>query len=158
MRPPRLHVVGSELASELAEVGYESLTPDNAARLRQLASDGAFDVTLGPVVRLWREARRTQRLPDATALQAAAARTGLGKLHLDARARTALLDIPGMALDLGAIGKAMGGRGKLVKSVEDLKQVTQEFIANPAPTLVDVRLDRSVITLPYRRIHYGRDD
>lgn len=69
------------------------------------ATDGAFDVTLGPVVRLWREARRTQRLPDATALQAAAARTGLGKLHLDARARTALLDIPGMALDLGAIGK-----------------------------------------------------
>jgi len=60
--------------------------------------------------------------------------------------------------DLGAIGKAMGGRGKLVKSVEDLKQITQEFIANPAPTLVDVRLDRSVITLPYRRIHYGRDD
>ena len=60
--------------------------------------------------------------------------------------------------DLGAIGKAMGGRGKLVKSVEDLKQITQEFLANPAPTLVDVRLDRSVITLPYRRIHYGRDE
>ena len=60
--------------------------------------------------------------------------------------------------DLGAIGKAMGGRGKLVKSVEDLKQITQEFLANPAPTLVDVRLDRSVITLPYRRSHYGRDE
>jgi len=60
--------------------------------------------------------------------------------------------------DLGAIGKAMGGRGKLVQSVEDLKQITQEFLANPAPTLVDVRLDRSVITLPYRRIHYGRDE
>jgi len=60
--------------------------------------------------------------------------------------------------DLGAIGKAMGGRGKLVKSVEDLKQITQEFLANPAPTLVDVRIDRSVITLPYRRIHYGRDE
>jgi acetolactate synthase I/II/III large subunit len=60
--------------------------------------------------------------------------------------------------DLGKIGVAMGGRGKQVRSVEDLKQVTQEFIANPAPTLVDVRLDRSVITLPYRRIHYGRDE
>jgi thiamine pyrophosphate-dependent acetolactate synthase large subunit-like protein len=60
--------------------------------------------------------------------------------------------------DLGKVGVAMGGRGKQVRSVEDLKQVTQEFIANPAPTLVDVRLDRSVITLPYRRIHYGRDE
>ena len=48
MRPPRLHVVGSELASELAEVGYESLTPDNAARLRRLASDGAFVQTPEP--------------------------------------------------------------------------------------------------------------
>jgi thiamine pyrophosphate-dependent acetolactate synthase large subunit-like protein len=52
----------------------------------------------------------------------------------------------------------MGGRGKQVRSIEDLRQVTQEFISNPAPTLVDVRLDRSVITLPYRRIHYGRDE
>ena len=60
--------------------------------------------------------------------------------------------------DLGALGKAFGGRGKLVKSVDDLKQITREFLANPAPTLVDVRIDRSVITLPYRRIHYGRDE
>jgi len=60
--------------------------------------------------------------------------------------------------DLGALGTAFGGRGKLVKSVDDLKQITQEFLANPAPTLVDVRIDRSVITLPYRRIHYGRDE
>jgi len=60
--------------------------------------------------------------------------------------------------DLGALGKAFGGRGKLVKSVDDLKQITNEFLANPAPTLVDVRIDRSVITLPYRRIHYGRDE
>jgi uncharacterized protein (DUF1015 family) len=42
MRPPRLHLVSPELAAELAEVGYESLTPDNAARLRRLAGDGAF--------------------------------------------------------------------------------------------------------------------
>jgi thiamine pyrophosphate-dependent acetolactate synthase large subunit-like protein len=42
--------------------------------------------------------------------------------------------------------------------VEDLRAVTQEFLANPVPTLVDVRISRSVITLPYRRIHYGRDE
>ena len=42
MRPPRTRLVGSELAAELAEVGYESLTPDNAARLRRLARKGAF--------------------------------------------------------------------------------------------------------------------
>jgi acetolactate synthase-1/2/3 large subunit len=60
--------------------------------------------------------------------------------------------------DLGAVGKAFGGRGKQVTKVEDLRAVTQEFLANPVPTLVDVRISRSVITLPYRRIHYGRDE
>src|SRR5262249_20891493 len=31
-------------------------------------SDGAFDVTVGPVVRLWRRARKVQELPDAKEL------------------------------------------------------------------------------------------
>ena len=38
-------------------------------------SDGAFDVTVGPIVRLWRLARRSQQLPDAKELAATAART-----------------------------------------------------------------------------------
>jgi uncharacterized protein (DUF1015 family) len=42
MRPPRLDLVSPELAAELATLGYESLTPDNATRLRRLASEGAF--------------------------------------------------------------------------------------------------------------------
>lgn len=69
------------------------------------ATDGAFDVTQGPVIRLWREARKTGRLPDAAALQQAAARSGFRKLHVDAQRRTVRLDEPGMALDVGAIGK-----------------------------------------------------
>ena len=68
-------------------------------------SGGAFDVTQGPVVRLWREARASGRLPEQSALAAAAARTGYRKLHLDTRRRTVRLDEDGMALDLGAIGK-----------------------------------------------------
>lgn len=42
MRPSRLDLVSPDLAAELATVGYESLTPDNAARLRRLAREGAF--------------------------------------------------------------------------------------------------------------------
>jgi hypothetical protein len=33
-----------------------------------------------------------------------------------------------------------------------------EWLKNPCPMLLDVRIARSVITLPYRRIHYGRDE
>jgi thiamine biosynthesis lipoprotein len=69
------------------------------------ATDGAFDITQGPVVRLWREARRSGRLPDPGALKEAAARSGFRKLHLDPDQRTVRLESPDMALDLGAIGK-----------------------------------------------------
>jgi FAD:protein FMN transferase len=76
-----------------------------AAQEMARASDGAFDVTVGPVTRLWREARRVRRLPGASELRAAAARSGHEKLHLDGVRRTAMLDQPGMALDLGALAK-----------------------------------------------------
>jgi thiamine biosynthesis lipoprotein len=69
------------------------------------ATDGAFDITQGPVVRLWREARKTARMPDPAAMQEAARRSGFRKLHLDAEHRTVMFDTPGMSLDLGAIGK-----------------------------------------------------
>ena len=69
------------------------------------ATDGAFDITQGPVVRLWREARKTARLPDPAALQEAASRGGFRRLHLDNERRTVMLDTAGMALDVGAIGK-----------------------------------------------------
>jgi thiamine biosynthesis lipoprotein len=69
------------------------------------ATGGAFDITQGPVIRLWREARKIARLPDAAALREAASRSGFRKLHLDIERRTVTLEIAGMALDVGAIGK-----------------------------------------------------
>ena len=42
-------------------------------------SGGAFDVTLGPVIRLWRQARTDRRLPSPDALREAAARCGNGQ-------------------------------------------------------------------------------
>jgi thiamine biosynthesis lipoprotein len=75
-----------------------------AARLSE-ATDGAFDVTQGPVIRLWRDARTAGRLPDADALQQAARRTGHQHMRLDEARRTVAFAIAGMQLDVGAIGK-----------------------------------------------------
>jgi len=69
------------------------------------ATGGAFDITQGPIVGLWREARKTARVPDPAALREAATRSGFHKLHLDAKHRTVTVDQAGMALDVGAIGK-----------------------------------------------------
>src|SRR5690349_4921806 len=48
-------------------------------------SAGAFDVTVGPVVQLWRRARRQNQLPDAKKLAAARRLVGYRLLHLDAK-------------------------------------------------------------------------
>ena len=69
------------------------------------ASGGAFDVSVGPVVRLWRVARRTQQLPDPKELADARAKVGYAKIVLDPAARTVALKVPGMRLDFGGIGK-----------------------------------------------------
>ena len=70
-----------------------------------VATGGAFDITQGPVIRLWREARASGRLPDGDALRKASARTGYNKLHVDQSVGTVRLDEAGMQLDVGAIGK-----------------------------------------------------
>lgn len=69
------------------------------------ASGGAFDVTVGPVVGLWREARRSGRLPEASELHEAMGRVGWKFVRLDERARTVDLRRPRMRLDLGGIAK-----------------------------------------------------
>ena len=68
-------------------------------------SNGAFDVTLGPVTLLWREARRQRRLPSPAALHDALEHGGLPKLQLDAASRSVTLEQAGMHLDLGGIAK-----------------------------------------------------
>ncbi len=68
-------------------------------------SDGAFDVTVGPVVRLWRKARKQKKLPDTEKLAEARALVGWRNVRLDEKARTVQLLKPGMLLDLGGIAK-----------------------------------------------------
>jgi thiamine biosynthesis lipoprotein len=67
---------------------------------------GAFDVTVGPYVRLWRRARRSREMPSPERLAEARAAVGHQFLKLDAHGRTAQLLRPDMRLDLGGI--AMG--------------------------------------------------
>ena len=68
-------------------------------------SGGAFDVTVGPVVDLWKDARRTQQFPEADELKEALSLVGTNMLILNPKERTVTLTKPGMRLDLGGIGK-----------------------------------------------------
>ncbi len=66
---------------------------------------GAFDVTVGPEVALWRKARQTKQLPNPAALAKAREAVGYQNLELDPKDHTVLLKRDDMKLDLGGIAK-----------------------------------------------------
>jgi thiamine biosynthesis lipoprotein len=77
---------------------------ENSLRFSQL-SGGAFDVTIGPVVQVWREARHAGKAPDAGKLAEARRSTGIQNVILDSEQRTVHLLLPNMRLDFGGIAK-----------------------------------------------------
>ena len=68
-------------------------------------SDGAFDITVGPCVNLWRRARRQHELPDPERLAQARRAVGYRLVRLSPKEHAVELLAPGMRLDLGGIAK-----------------------------------------------------
>jgi thiamine biosynthesis lipoprotein len=66
---------------------------------------GAFDITVGPLMKSWGFFRGWVRLPEPRELEQAMRRTGYRHVKLDAATHTVRFDEPGVELDLGAIGK-----------------------------------------------------
>ncbi len=102
--------------SELSRVGLEAwkrpvhvsddlFTVLAESQLIARATGGAFDVTQGPVIRLWRQARRDKVLPAPGRIAEARAHSGYGNLILDPKTRTVFLKMQGMQLDVGGIAK-----------------------------------------------------
>lgn len=71
-------------------------------------SGGAFDITCGPLVRLWRESRKTKKLPEPAAIQKARELVGSQYILLNSEHRTASVTKKGVRLDLGGIAKGYG--------------------------------------------------
>lgn len=111
--------------SELSQLCRQAPTPRPvpvSAELWQVLSKaqyfaeitgGAFDVTVGPVVRLWRRARRQRELPDPERLAEALSRVGYRKLNLFPDEQAVALLVEGMQLDLGGIAKGFAGQEAL---------------------------------------------
>ncbi len=66
---------------------------------------GAFDITAGPLIQAWGFLRREGRMPDEQAIAAALAQTGSQHLELNAEQQTVHYLLPGLSINLGAIGK-----------------------------------------------------
>lgn len=113
-----------------------------------LATGGAFDVTIGPVVKLWREARRTGVAPTEEQLKGAWDLVGFTSVLVDQRApvgaRRVAMDDAGMMLDFGAIGKGYAAQ----RAVDLLKErgfercmvaIAGDIVVGDAPVAEDGR-------------------
>lgn len=100
----------SKLSAGSGQGQAVSVSPDlwfvlNRAEELAKRSDGAFDVTVGPFVNLWRRARRVRQLPDPQRLAQARQAVGYTHLRLNPKEHTVELLVPNMRLDLGGIAK-----------------------------------------------------
>jgi thiamine biosynthesis lipoprotein len=68
-------------------------------------SDGAFDITVGPLMKAWGFFKGEGRLPTAGDLEEARRHVGGNHVILNAADRTIRFDQPGVELDLGGIAK-----------------------------------------------------
>ncbi|MCC6412451.1 MAG: FAD:protein FMN transferase [Saprospiraceae bacterium] len=66
---------------------------------------GAFDVTVGPITRLWRRARHRNELPSDADVKEASEKTGYQNIRMRRRGKKILLRKQGMQLDFGGIAQ-----------------------------------------------------
>jgi thiamine biosynthesis lipoprotein len=94
-------------AGALAPVAVEAELFDFIATALDYSrkSDGAFDITVGPLMKAWGFFGGDGRVPSASELAEARARVGYRHLQLDAARRTIRFDRDGVSLDLGGIAK-----------------------------------------------------
>ncbi|HXE56099.1 MAG TPA: FAD:protein FMN transferase [Tepidisphaeraceae bacterium] len=90
---------------EPVRVGDDLWNILSAAMEAAKLSDGAFDVTVGPLTRLQRQSRKTHTLPDRQALKDAMSRIGWRYVKMDPAHHSVQLLHAKMQLDVGGIAK-----------------------------------------------------
>lgn len=68
-------------------------------------TEGAFDITSGPLTRCWGFLKREGRLPTNSEIENATVLAGSDKLVLDVTSSTVQFQQPGIEINLGSIGK-----------------------------------------------------
>jgi FAD:protein FMN transferase len=94
---------------------------EQARRLHR-ETEGAFDITVGPLLRCWGLTGGRRAIPTPEALARARECVGMDLVHLDPERGTVSFERPGVMLDLGAIGKGYA----VEKAAEILKETDMD--------------------------------
>jgi thiamine biosynthesis lipoprotein len=98
----RVNSQAHEKAVQVSESTYEVL--QRSVEFSEMTG-GAFDVTVGPLVALFREAKESKVAPSEEQITQAKSKVGFEKLKLDSENKTVQFSVNGMLLDLGGIAK-----------------------------------------------------
>ncbi len=97
--------VNREAASHPAHVSSELFQLLSACQRYSRESEGAFDISVGPLMKVWGFYKGTGHLPHRAEIMAAMTNVGYRHVHLDAANQTVSFDRQGVELDPGGIGK-----------------------------------------------------
>lgn len=93
---------GKDSAVQVSSLLYDMMVQSKKSYKE---SGGTFDITIGPLSRLWRKVRREKNFPTASQIDSAKRATCMDKIVIDTIAKKVKLLQQGMQLDVGGIGK-----------------------------------------------------
>ena len=100
-----ISIVNRLAAQQAVRVDPRVLALLSLAKELWVQTDGAFDITAGPLARLWGISNHYSQLPDVVALHDCLSQLGCDKLLLDATNHTVRFSRAGPEINLGGIGK-----------------------------------------------------
>ncbi len=99
-----------------AQVSEETLEVVEAAIEFSRLTDGAFDITVGPLINLWKKAKKEEKAPTEKEIEVAISLVGYQRIILEGN--EIRLEKKGMQIDLGGIAKGYA----VDKAIEALKK------------------------------------
>lgn len=121
-------------AGQSAHVDFAAWDCLTLAKAVHAETKGAFDITLGPLMHLWRNPDGSQRVPLPGERESARQRMGMSLFELDAERLRVTVQADDMLFDLGAVGKGYA----LDQAVRILEQegIHSAFLSAGESTLV----------------------
>ena len=137
---------------ELPTGKFHSVSPELASLLVTSAeihdsSGGAFDVSVGPLSKIWREAREKKRLPEEQVITDAAKCVGMNLITVNPSSAEVRISKDGVSLDFGGIAKGYAAD----EALRVLREAGIEY------ALVDASGDITFGTPPPTRTHWNAE-